>query len=158
MYGSNTICNSSGPSLVDIVQFDLSCIVVSFTVFKTRLPGRGFHTLIRNVLFPSSIYVGSHNPPPWGPTLSLRHHLMSISNIICNSSRPLLVDLVRFGPSCIVINFTVFKTCLPGRGFHTLIRNVSFSSPTDVGSHTLSPSTLMVCPTLTIINRYSLGS
>ena len=28
-----------------------------------------------------------------------------------------------------------FKTRLLGRGFHTLIRNVSFPSPTEVGSH-----------------------
>ena len=33
----------------------------------------------------------------------------------------------------------VFKTCLLGRGFHTLIKNVSFSSPTDVGSHNPLP-------------------
>ena len=30
----------------------------------------------------------------------------------------------------------VFKTYLLGRGFHTLIKNASFSSPTNVGSHT----------------------
>ena len=29
----------------------------------------------------------------------------------------------------------VFKTRLLERGFHTLLKNVSFSSPTDVGSH-----------------------
>ena len=29
----------------------------------------------------------------------------------------------------------VFKTCLLGRGFHTLINNVSFRSPTNVGFH-----------------------
>ena len=29
-----------------------------------------------------------------------------------------------------------------GRGFHTLIKNVSFSSPTDVGSHNPPPSKL----------------
>ena len=32
-----------------------------------------------------------------------------------------------------------FKTRLLGRGFHTLIRYVSFPSPTDVGSHNLPP-------------------
>ena len=30
----------------------------------------------------------------------------------------------------------VFKMRLLGKGFHTLIKGVSFSSPTDVGSHT----------------------
>ena len=34
-----------------------------------------------------------------------------------------------------MLSLKVFKTCLLGRGFHTLIKNVSFSSPTDVGSH-----------------------
>ena len=41
----------------------------------------------------------------------------------------------------------VFKTCLLGRGFHTLIKNVSFSSPTDMGSHNpppLGPRALLV--------------
>ena len=35
-----------------------------------------------------------------------------------------------------------FKTYLLGRGFHILIRNAWFLSPTDVGSHNLPPSTL----------------
>ena len=29
----------------------------------------------------------------------------------------------------------VLKTCILGRGFHTLIRNALFPSPIDVGSH-----------------------
>ena len=33
---------------------------------KTRLLGRGFHTLIRNVLFPSPTNMGSLNPPLLG--------------------------------------------------------------------------------------------
>ena len=33
----------------------------------------------------------------------------------------------------------VFKTRLLGRGFHTFIKNVSFYSPTNVGSHNPSP-------------------
>ena len=34
------------------------------------------------------------------------------------------------------LQLKVFKTCLLGRGFHnTLLKGVSFSSPTDVGSH-----------------------
>ena len=32
------------------------------------------------------------------------------------------------------LSLIIFKTCLLGRDFHTLIKNVSFS-PTDVGSH-----------------------
>ena len=33
------------------------------------------------------------------------------------------------------LTLKVFKTCLLGRGFHTLIKNASFFSPTEVGSH-----------------------
>ena len=36
---------------------------------KTRLLGRGFHTLMRNVSFPSPADVGSHNPPPLGTSV-----------------------------------------------------------------------------------------
>ena len=43
--GSNIICNSLSPPLVDIVLFELS--LSSFpSRFKARLLGRGFHTLI----------------------------------------------------------------------------------------------------------------
>ena len=37
--------------------------------FKTRLLGRGFHTLIKNVSFSSPTDMGSHNPPPLGPLI-----------------------------------------------------------------------------------------
>ena len=33
------------------------------------------------------------------------------------------------------LSLKIFKTRLLKRGFHTLIKNVSFSSPTDAGSH-----------------------
>ena len=60
-------CNSPSPSpsppIVDIVLFGLS--LLSFPPdFKTHPLGRGFHTFIRNVSFPSLTDVGSHNPPP----------------------------------------------------------------------------------------------
>jgi len=72
----------------------------------------------------------SHVHPLWGSTSSLAHHPVSGSDTICNSSSPPLADIVLFG-----LSLKVFKTCLPGRGFHTLIKDVSFSSPTDEGSH-----------------------
>ena len=52
----------------------------------------------------------------------------------CNSLDPPLADIVCFCPLCIAVGLTVLKRIL-GRGFHTLIRNASFPSPTDVGSH-----------------------
>ena len=64
--------------------------------FKTRRLGRGFHTLIRNALFPSSTDVGSHNPPLRSLASSLAHRLVPDSNTICNSPSPPLVDIVLF--------------------------------------------------------------
>ena len=48
----------------------------------------------------------------------------------CNGTRSPLANIVLFG-----LPLKAFKTCLLGRGFHILIKNVSFSSPTDVGFH-----------------------
>ena len=70
---------------------------------------------------------------------SLAYCSVSDFDIICNNPSPLLVDSVRFGPLRIVISFIVFEMRLLGRGFHTLIRNASFPSPTDLGSHNLPP-------------------
>ena len=74
-----------------------------------------------------------------------------------NSPSPSLVDTVCFGllqrSKPIVNRYYLlwlvmyrrqphdFKTYQLGRGFHTLVRNVSFPSPTDVGSH--NPSHLV---------------
>ena len=128
------------------------------------LLGRGFHTLIKGVLFSSPTDVGSHNPtsslelvpssnrfgtlihPHLGPVFLLAHRLVSnpfrgtasslarrpVSNsdTICNGPSPRLASIILFG-----FFFLNFTTCLLGRGFHTLIKGVWFSSPTDVGSH-----------------------
>ena len=53
-----------------------------------------------------------------------------------NSSSPPLVDIVLFG-----LPLKVFKRQrrLLGRGLHTIIKNASFSSPTDVRSHNPLP-------------------
>ena len=48
------------------------------------------------------------------------------------ASKYCLVWVFLFG-----LPFKVFKTRKLRRGFHTLIKSVSFSSPTDVRSHTL---------------------
>ena len=74
----------------------------------------------------------------WGgssltPT-SASHYPVIGSDNICNSPRLLLIDIVCFSPLHIVVSLTVLKRLL-GRGFHTLIRDASFSSSTDVGSH-----------------------
>ena len=67
--------------------------------------------------------------PLRGSASSLAHCLVSGSDTIYNSQSPLLADIVFFG-----LSLKVFKTSLLGRGFHTLIKNALFSSPTDVKS------------------------
>jgi len=76
---------------------------------------------------------------PWGPTSSLVHYSIPGSDTICNNSSPQLVNIVRFGPLRNAVSFTVLKRPLLGRGFHTLLRNISFSFPTNVRSHNLIP-------------------
>ena len=66
---------------------------------------------------------------------SLAHRSVSSSGTICNNPSPPLFSLnfsFRASPQG-------FKTRLLGRGFHTLIKNVLFSSSTDVGSHRMRP-------------------
>ena len=46
----------------------------------------------------------------------------------------------RFPRPLFGLSLEVFKTRLLWRGFHTLIKGVSFSSPTDVGHHNPPPS------------------
>ena len=53
----------------------------------------------------------------------------------CNNSRPSLTDIVCFDLLRIVVSFTILRICLLKRGFHALLRNASFPSLTDVGSH-----------------------
>ena len=57
----------------------------------------------------------------------------------CNSPNPPLAEIVLFGFSLPGFPFRAspqsFKTHLLGRGFHTLIKNASFSSPTDMRFH-----------------------
>ena len=59
---SDTICNGSNPPLADIVFFGLSLLGFLSRFLKTRLLGRVFHTLIKNVSFSSQ---------PWDLTLNV---------------------------------------------------------------------------------------
>ena len=88
----------------------------------------------------------------------------SPKQIICNSSSPSLVDIACFLLVTYCRQLHSFKTSILERGFHILIRNTSFLSPTDVefnnrsslraqrsccpmsGSHTIcnSPGPLLV--------------
>ena len=62
----------------------------------------------------------------------------------CNSPNPPLADIVFFGLSLLGFPSKFFKTRLLRRGFHPLIKNALFSSPTNVGSHKYSGSSFVV--------------
>ena len=158
--GSDTICNGPSPPLADIVLFGLF-------LSSLRLLWRGFHTLIKNASFSSPTDVGSHNlplfdaqRPRWhsfpspinvgppihalsNPASLMAHRSVSGSDTICNNPSPPLGDIVLFGLSLSGLH-------LLGRGFYTLIKNVSFSSPTNVGSHTL-----WVCLSIAALHQFS---
>ena len=61
VFGSDTICDDPGPPLADIILLGLSLAGFPLKVFKTRLLRKGFHTLIKDVLFSSPTDVRSHN-------------------------------------------------------------------------------------------------
>ena len=122
---------------------------LSLKVFKTRLLGRDFHTLIKNALFSSPTNMGSHNPPPLGPASLLAYPLMSTPYRAqpprwhitwCLALIPFVTTQCSLWAFPFGFPLKVFKMHLLGRGFHTLIKNVSFSSPTNMGSHIPPPS------------------
>ena len=76
---------------------------------KTCLLRRGFHTLIRNVSFPSPTYVRSNNSPLGSLASSLTQRPLFGSDTICNSPSPPLIDMVSFDLLCIVVSLTVLK-------------------------------------------------
>ena len=101
-------------------------------------------------MFSSLTDVGSHNPPPSKSNILAGTPLVSTpfeaqpprstspgvgSNTICNSSKATTSLYCSFWTFSSVLPLKIFKTHLLGRGFHTLIKNDSFSSVTDVGSH-----------------------
>ena len=143
--------------------------MIPLKVFKMRLLGRGFHTqcfvlcpnrceiaqstplrgstsslaLIpfsnrygtpQSTLFGASVLVSTlpRVHPLQGSTSSLIHRPVSGSDIIYNSPGPPLADISLFG-------LFLSDLRLLGRGLHTLIKNISFSSPTDVRSHNFLP-------------------
>ncbi|MED6174884.1 hypothetical protein PIB30_073185 [Stylosanthes scabra] len=114
-----------------------------------RLTREGIHTLIRSVSFPSPTYVGLTFHPPKGAQRPRWHTGPgSSSDTICNSPD---LPLARYCPLCgfhapphsFVFDKSMddsqspqdhlSKGLLLGRGINTLIRSVSFPSPTNVG-------------------------
>ena len=67
----------------------------------------------------------------------------NIPNSVNNRYYPLWPFTKGF-KTCLLLtlwaSLMVFKTCMLRRSFHALIKNVSFSFPTDVGSHNSPPS------------------
>ena len=73
--------------------------------------------------------------PSWGPSVLAGTLPDVLSDTICDNPSLQILSSLDFP---FWTSLQSFKTRLPGRGFHTLIRNVLFSSPTEVGSHILS--------------------
>ena len=65
---------------------------------------------------------------------SYQHH-----HVQCNSPNSPLANIVYFDMLYITISFKALKRVLLRRGFHALIINASFPSPTNVGSHNPPP-------------------
>ena len=84
-------------------------------------PFRGLASLLAHCLVSTPF---GAQPPRW----HIARCLALISFL--TSSSPLLADIVLFE-----LLLKVFKTRLLRRGFYTFIKNVLFSSLTDVGSH-----------------------
>ena len=117
----------------------------AFSLVYSNSEWNGLHTFTKNDLFSS--------PPMWNLTIHLpsspsvlagtpsRVHplsrlsllagtsLVSGSNTICNDSSPPLANIVPLWDFPFGLFLKIFKTCLLGRGFHTLIKNVLLSSP-----------------------------
>ena len=74
-----------------------------------------------------------------------RYSWENFTESYCNSLSLLLAEIVLFGFS-LGFPFWVspqgFENALLGRGFHALVKNTSFSSPTNVRSHNPLPSRL----------------
>ena len=114
-------------SLLALVPFSNRCGTPQFTLFGAQRPF--WHT--------------ASYPPPLGAQPS-RWHIAWCLVLI-----PFITAQTAANRYCSIWTFPygfslkVFKTHLLGRDFHTLIKNVSFSSPTDVRSHPLSLTLLV---------------
>ena len=138
----NSCCNSQNP-LIDIVFFGLSLSGFSSRFFQHPYEKCFFCSSCNWCWISQSTHFRaqcSHShtaqcPPPSGLSV-LSDTLLGVW---------LLYHLKQLKPTatryCPLWNFPsglplkVFKTCLLDEGFHTLIKNVSFTSPTDVRSH-----------------------
>ena len=81
------------------------CIVIRnayilININSTRLLGRGFHVVIRNVSFLSPTDVGSHNSPPWGPSVTIVVSRQQIWRL-CDTHSQHRVGLAYFELRCL---------------------------------------------------------
>ena len=127
-------------TLIKNISFSFPTDVESTPIQRVH---QGLASLLTYV--PFSNRCGTSNPPPFGTqdsASSLAHYLVSgfDSDIICNSPSSSLADIVLFGLSLSSFPSRFLKMHRRlERGFHTLTKNASFSSPTDVESHNPPP-------------------
>ena len=70
------MCNNSSSPLADIILFVLSSFGLPLKVFKTRMLGRGFHALIKNVSFPSRLEM-------WDLTIFVYFGNLCLNSLVC---------------------------------------------------------------------------
>ena len=122
-------------------------VLASTRSFLQSMWDHSIHPLSR-----SSVLAGTspHVHPLRGSTSLLAHRPVPDSDTICNSPSLPLEDIVLLD-FFFQASSQGFKMHLIGRGFHTLIKNAAFSSPTDVRSHNpplLRPNELRSLPKL----------
>ena len=114
-----------------------------------RYPPQSGSSVLAGIRFLLQSMWDLSNPPIWGSTSLLAyclvltplrgsaslltHRPMCGSDIIYNSLSPPLANIVLFGLSFLCFPSRFSKRL--GNDFHTLIKNASFSSPIEVGSH-----------------------
>ena len=133
MSGFDTICNSLRQPLADIVLFGLSLPGFPLRFWNASAKKRFPHPYNKECFVPLSNRCEISHPLR-GLASLLTHRPVSGSDTICNSLSPPLTNIVLFR-----LSLNIFKTRLLERGFHTLIKNASFFSPTDVRSHNPPP-------------------
>ena len=136
MSGSDTICNRISPPLANIVLLGFFLPGFHSRFLNASTKERFPHHYKKCFVPLPNLYGTSQSTPPSGPASSLAHSPVSSSDIIWNSSNPLLNRYCSLW-ALFQASSQGFKTRLLGRDFHTLIKNISLPSPTDVESHIL---------------------
>ena len=121
------------------------CLMKRVCVCANIVLGMNVHIktgIILSICFVSSTWVTVHSFHESLDPLLIAALFKNLLIICINGhiSKPIAIIYCDLWTFCFKLILKIFKTCMYGRGFHTLIKGVSFSSPTDVGSYNPPPS------------------